>query len=61
MEEEQFASGFCKAQNQTRMVACVIEEDTDGKKRITETDCAYGVCEHSDSCLLMKSVLETLA
>ncbi len=58
MEEEQFVSGFCKAQNQSRMVECIFEVAADGSRRLTETDCAYGNCPHTDDCLLMKNVLE---
>lgn len=56
MEEritEEVISGFCKQQNQTRMVICEIEELPDGKKRVLSSDCAYGKCEHSGDCLLM--------
>ncbi len=57
MEEEQFVSGFCKAQNQTRMVMCIIKTQEDGSRQITETDCAYGDCPHTGDCLLMQNVL----
>ncbi len=60
MEEnisEEFISGFCKAQNQTRMVICEIETGEDGKKTVVSSDCAYGRCEHSRDCLLMRQVL----
>lgn len=51
---EEFISGFCKAQNQTRMVVCEFEELEDGSRRLLSSDCAYGKCEHSRDCLLMK-------
>ncbi len=57
MEEEQFVSGFCKAQNQTRMVECIFSVDPDGKRELTETDCAYGKCPHSGDCLLIRNAL----
>lgn len=56
MEEritEEFFSGFCKLQNQTRMVICEIEELEDGSRNLLSSDCAYGKCEHSQDCLLM--------
>lgn len=58
MEErisEEFVSGFCKAQNQTRMVVCEFEELEDGSRRLLSSDCAYGKCEHSRDCLLMRN------
>ncbi len=55
MEEERFISGFCKAQNQTRMVICVFETTGEGEENLVETDCAWGVCEHSESCQLICS------
>ena len=59
MEEftEEFYSGFCKAQNQTRMVVCEFELLPDGERRLLESDCAYGKCAHSAECLLMKQAL----
>lgn len=56
MEEhitEEFLSGFCKMQNQTRMVICEVERQGEEVKQILFSDCAYGVCEHSRDCLLM--------
>ena len=57
METEEFISGFCKAQNQTRMVLCEFLIRPDGSKELTETDCAYGSCPHTGDCLLMKQAL----
>lgn len=54
---EEFVSGFCKLQNQTRMVICEIETGEDGKKAVVSSDCAYGKCEHSRDCLLIGQVL----
>ena len=59
MEEritEEFVSGFCKMQNQTRMVVCELEEKADGTKKFLSSDCAYGMCEHTGDCLLMNSI-----
>lgn len=55
--EEEFVSGFCKMQNQTRMVICEIEEKEDGSREVLSSDCAYGKCEHSKDCLLMGKIL----
>lgn len=54
---EEFLSGFCKLQNQTRMVLCEVETLENGKKQVLSSDCAYGVCEHSCNCLLMGQFL----
>lgn len=51
--EESFVSGFCKAQNQTRMVICEFEKKSDGTRVFLDSDCAYGGCPHSGDCLLM--------
>ena len=51
--EEEFISGFCKMQNQTRMVICETERLPDGRKKVVYADCAYGKCEHTGDCLLM--------
>ncbi len=51
---EEFVNGFCKAQNQTRMVICEFEKSDDGTRIFLESDCAYGACPHSAECTLMK-------
>lgn len=56
MEErisEEFLSGFCKMQNQTRTVLCEYEWQADGSRKLVSCDCAYGKCGHSGDCLLM--------
>ncbi len=45
MEEERILSGYCRALDKSRMVIAVLE---DGK--LTEADCAYPDCPHSQSC-----------
>lgn len=52
--EETFVTGFCKAQNQTRMVVCEWEQRPDGSRGFLDSDCAYGKCPHSQDCLLMR-------
>ena len=56
MITEEFISGFCKAQNQTRMVVCELEKMEDGSIKLLSSDCAYGKCEHSKDCLLMGQI-----
>lgn len=55
METEEFVSGFCKAQNQTRRVLCEFKIRPDGEKELVSADCAFGRCPHSGSCLLMSA------
>ena len=57
---EEFASGFCKAQNQARMVMCELKVLPDGKKEIVSSDCAWGRCEHTKTCLLMGQIVGEL-
>lgn len=56
---ELFVSGFCKLQNQTRMVICEVEEQSNGTKQLISSDCAYGRCEHTGDCRLMGQVTGT--
>ena len=56
MEEtiiEEMYSGFCKALNETRTVFCEFVEK-DGKRLLSQADCAYGTCPHTETCLLMR-------
>lgn len=53
---EEFISGFCKMQNQTRTVICEMEIQEDGSRKLYSSDCAYGACEHSGDCLLMGQI-----
>ncbi len=53
MEDEVFVNGFCKAQNQSRMVICEVERDEQGKMILVDTDCAWGKCSHTADCLLI--------
>lgn len=54
--DEMFVSGFCKMQNQSRMVICEVRTRNDGTKEILSSDCAWGKCEHSRTCLLMGQI-----
>ena len=55
MEKELFLSGYCRAADQSRMVAVVIE---DGK--LCEVDCAYPGCPYAPSCPVGKKIEEAL-
>ncbi len=50
---EEMYSGFCKALNETRTVFCEFIEKG-GERFLSQADCAYGTCPHTQSCLLMK-------
>jgi len=54
---EETYSGFCKALNETRTVFCEFEE-VNGSACLESADCAFGRCEHTKTCLLMKPVRE---
>lgn len=54
---EEFVNGFCKAQNQSRMVLCEFREEPDGTRTFLESDCAFGKCSHSRQCQLMAQVV----
>lgn len=54
--EEEFVSGFCKAQNQTRTVLCEFDIDETGKRMLADSDCAYPDCPHAGGCLLMGQI-----
>ena len=55
---EEFVSGFCKAQNQTRMVICEYRQEAGGTRIFLDSDCAYGACPHSGECVLMKEAVK---
>lgn len=50
---EEFVNGFCKEQNQSRIVLCEYRREPDGTRTFLESDCAYGNCIHSGQCQLM--------
>jgi len=43
--EEAFYTGYCRRQDQTRVVLCELEDG-----RLTEADCAYPACEFAGEC-----------
>ena len=50
--DEMFVSGFCKMQNQSRMVICEVRTRNDGTKEILSSDCAGVKWERSRTLLL---------
>ena len=55
MEKETFISGYCRAIDQSRMVAVVTEDGT-----LLEADCCFGSCVHESNCLIAKQIRELL-
>ena len=53
MEEERFLSGYCKAMDQSRMVAALLEDG-----RLSEADCAYPHCPHAPGCPIAESMAQ---
>ncbi len=51
MEQETFLSGYCRTQDQSRMVAVVTE---DGK--LVEADCCYGSCVYEPNCTIAREI-----
>ena len=52
MEKELFLSGYCRAQDQSRMV----EVEIDGDK--VEADCAYPDCPYVSNCQISQKINE---
>lgn len=53
MEKEVFISGYCRALDQSRMVAAVTEDGA-----LTEVDCGYGSCIYQPGCPIAKQIGE---
>ena len=53
MEKETFISGYCRAIDQSRMVAVVT---VDGE--IDEVDCCYGSCPYEGECTIARKIRE---
>lgn len=54
---EEMLQGYCRSMDQSRIVTC--EYHIEMNQKVYEyTDCAFGKCVHSDTCVLMKSVRE---
>ena len=55
MEKELFFSGYCRAADQSRMVAVVIEDGA-----LSEADCAYPGCPYAPNCPIAAKIQEAL-
>ena len=51
MEQEYFLSGYCRCLDASRMVE-VISEDGN----LTEVDCNYENCPHTQNCTIAQSI-----
>lgn len=56
-EKETFLNGFCRCQNQGRIVLCVYVK-SGGHWTIDEVDCGYFDCPHKDSCEVARAIEE---
>ena len=54
MEKELFVSGYCRAQDQSRMVEVEI---VDGE---VNADCAYPECPYAAGCQIAKKIKEAM-
>ncbi len=53
MEQEVFCSGYCRALDQSRMVAVVTEDGN-----LVEVDCGYAHCIYAPSCPVAREIDE---
>ncbi len=53
MEQERFASGYCRRLDGSRTVELIL---TDG--RLTEADCDYGQCLYQSGCPIARAIRE---
>ena len=52
MYKEEFISGYCRTQDQSRMVAVEIE---DGEITV---DCSFGNCPYEENCTIAQRIRE---
>lgn len=53
MEREAFFSGYCRAIDDSRMVAVEAEGNT-----LTNADCDYGTCPYGQNCTIGQKIAE---
>lgn len=51
MEQESFLSGYCRALDQSRMVAVITENGV-----LTEADCAFPNCPYAPGCPIAEKI-----
>ena len=52
MYKEAFISGYCRTQDQSRMVAVELDDGS------LEVDCSYDTCPYTDSCTIAQRIEE---
>lgn len=52
---EKFVSGYCRVQDQSRMVDVELEEG-----KLVDVDCCYGSCLYQNECQIGKKIRELL-
>ena len=55
MEQEVFLSGYCRAVDQSRMVAVVTQDGV-----LTDVDCGYPHCPYAPGCPIAEKINELL-
>jgi hypothetical protein len=55
MEQEVFLSGYCRAADQSRMVAVVTQDGV-----LTDVDCGYPHCPYAPGCPIAEKINELL-
>jgi hypothetical protein len=55
MEQEHFLSGYCRVQDQSRMVAAVTQNG-----KLLETDCSFPDCPYSPGCPVAEKIQELI-
>ena len=55
MYKEEFISGYCRTQDQSRMVAVEIDDGD------LSADCSYGSCPYEDRCTIAERIREIAA
>ena len=55
MERETFLSGYCRAMDQSRMVAVVTENGV-----LTDVDCGYPECPYAPGCPVAQKIEDVI-
>ena len=55
MEQEYFLSGYCRQQDQSRMVTLETEDG-----RLSDVDCCYGACPYEHECTVAAAIRQRL-
>ena len=55
MEQEFFLSGYCRQQDQSRMVTLETEDG-----QLSDVDCGYGACPYEHECTVAAAIRQRL-